>query len=212
MTLVMLSVTSKYRVKIMNSRIVDMRRSFPLSETFPKLQKKKKLDKFCKRYGWINQLPRQHLPAATCEFIDKTATSPLFWEKVPSLPRIILRTRIRICRQFSQRDWIVSAVTTADDICGIPHKSCGFWVHLAQWWYHAILKRNLIVSSVSCGTTTGPNGPKNHKIDVGNHRRSRWRGTCGRMHIFLDRTTGGHLSSSRSCQLPKDDCAKWVRC
>jgi hypothetical protein len=78
MTLVMLSATSKYRVKIMNSRIVDMRRSFPLSETFPKLQKKKKLDKFCKRYGWINQLPRQHLPAATCEFIDKTATSPLF--------------------------------------------------------------------------------------------------------------------------------------
>jgi hypothetical protein len=37
MTLVMLSATSKYRVKTMNSRIVDMNRSFPLSKTFPKL-------------------------------------------------------------------------------------------------------------------------------------------------------------------------------
>jgi hypothetical protein len=105
----------------------------------------------------------------------------------------------------------VSAVTTADDICGIPHKSCGFWVHLAQWCYHAILKRNLIVSSVSCGTTTGPNGQEYHTIDGGFHRRSRWRGTCGRMHIFLDRTTSGHLCSSHSGQVPIDDCAKRVR-
>ena len=37
MTLVILSATSKYRVKTMNSRIVDMNRSFPLSKTFPKL-------------------------------------------------------------------------------------------------------------------------------------------------------------------------------
>ena len=140
MTLVMLSATSKYRVKIMNSRIVDMRRSFPLSDTFPKLQKKSNLDKLCKRYGWIYQLPRQHLPAATCEFIDKTATSPLFWEKVPSLPRIILRTRIRICRQFSQRDWIVSAVTTADDICGFNTPKWGFLSKLALWWFSSILK------------------------------------------------------------------------
>jgi hypothetical protein len=56
----------------MNSRIVDIRRSFLLSETFPKLQKKSNLDKICKRYGWINQLPRQYLPAAMCEFIAKT--------------------------------------------------------------------------------------------------------------------------------------------
>jgi hypothetical protein len=42
--LLILSATSKYRVKIMNSRIVDMRRYFPLSETFPKLQKKSNLD------------------------------------------------------------------------------------------------------------------------------------------------------------------------
>ena len=45
-----------------------------------------------KRYGWIDQLPRQHLPAATCEFVDKTASSRHFWEKIPSLPRIISRT------------------------------------------------------------------------------------------------------------------------
>jgi hypothetical protein len=67
-----------YRVKIMNSRIVEMRKSFPLSETFPKLQKKSDLDKFCKRYGWINQLPRQDLPAATCEFVAKSANSRHF--------------------------------------------------------------------------------------------------------------------------------------
>jgi hypothetical protein len=37
--LLILSANLKYRVKIMNARIVDIRRSFPRSETFPKLQK-----------------------------------------------------------------------------------------------------------------------------------------------------------------------------
>jgi hypothetical protein len=97
-TLVILSATSKYRVKTMNSRIVDMRRSLPLSETLPKLWKKSNLDKFCKRYGWINQLPRQYLPAGLvwiyCYNLTKSATSRHFWEKVPSLLRIISRTRM----------------------------------------------------------------------------------------------------------------------
>ena len=213
MTLVILSATSKYRVKTMNLRIVDMRRSFPLSDTFPKLQKKSNLDKFCKRYGWIYQLPRQHLPAATCEFIAKSATSRLFQEKVPSLPRIILRTctRIRTCRQFSQRDWMVWAVTTADVMCGFNTPKWGFLSKLALWWFSSILE-SIYIYLWDRKTTTGPNGVVSHSFDVGNHRRSRWRGTCGRMHIFLDRTTGGHLCSSRSCQLPKDDWVKWVRC
>jgi hypothetical protein len=82
--------------KAMFSRIVDTKRSFPLSKTFSKLRTKKKLDKIRKRYGWIYQLPRQY---HMLNPLITSATSRHFWQKVPSLLRIILRTRIRICRQ-----------------------------------------------------------------------------------------------------------------